>query len=147
MDLTKLKWTKNVNHSDINWAYQDIDFNSKVFNLHWKSDSLKNAQKPQEGDLIIIRQRTKVTHIVELLNNIVYEETSENSWIHRLVRAVWMAEFWTEPPKQDDIFGYKINYRSGKAIYLENSKNFNQYWDKKGGTSAFQQHIQEKLKL
>ncbi len=53
MDLTKLKWTKNVNHSEIEWAYQDIDTKSKVFDLHWKSDSLKNASKPQQGDLII----------------------------------------------------------------------------------------------
>ena len=71
MDLTRLKWTKNINREDGEWAYsyKDIDDNSKIFNLHWKSDSYENAQKPQEKDLIILRQKGKVTHIVELLNN------------------------------------------------------------------------------
>jgi hypothetical protein len=147
MNLNKLKWTKNVNHSDIEWAYQDINLNSKIFYLHWTSDSCDNARKPQEEDLIIIRQRSKVTHIVEILNNAVYGEKSENPWISRLVKAIWMAEFWSEPPNQDEIFGYKINYPSGKAIYLENSNKFNQYWDNKGGISAFQERIKRKLKL
>jgi hypothetical protein len=147
MDLTKLKWTKNVNHSDTKWAYQDIDLKSKVFYLHWTSNSCDNARKPQEQDLIVIRQRSKVTHIVEILNNVLYEEEVEKSWISRLVRVIWMAELWSEPPNQDDLFGYKINFPSGKAIHLENSANFNQYWGDKGGIFAFQKHIKKKLNL
>ncbi len=146
MNLTKLKWTKNVNHSDIEWAYQDIDLNSKIFYLHWTLESRPNAEKPQEKDLIIIRQRTKVTHIVELLNNTVYEE-SGNPWLSRLVKAVWMAEFWSEPPEEESIFGYKLGYPAGKVLYIETSDKFNYYWSDKGGISAFRQQIKKKLKL
>lgn len=74
MDLTKLKWTKNVNNNDGGWAYQNIDLNSKIFSLHWKKKQEENAQKAEEGDLVILRQKTKVTHIVELLNNTLYQE-------------------------------------------------------------------------
>lgn len=56
MNLTQLKWTKNINQEDGKWAYsyQDIDNNLKIFNLHWKSNSRENARKPQEQDLIIL---------------------------------------------------------------------------------------------
>jgi hypothetical protein len=147
MDLTKLKWTKNVNHPERYWAYsyEDINFNSKVFYLHWTEDSRSNAKVPQEEDLIIIRQRTNITHIVEVLNNTVYSE-SENL-PSRLVRAVWIAEYWKEPPEEESIFGYTLNYPSGKVINLKESHRFNEYWNNKGGLSAFQELVQKTLKL
>lgn len=40
MNLTKLKWTKNVNHQDDkSWAYQDIEPNLKIFLLGWKNEN------------------------------------------------------------------------------------------------------------
>lgn len=147
MDLTKLKWTKNVNHKDIEWAYQNIDLDSKVFELHWKPDNTENAQRPKEGELIIVRQRTRVTHIVELLNNTLYPAKTENCWIYRLVRAVWMAEFWSEPPKQDDVFGNSLNLQGGKVMEIENLSAFKERWSNKGGLSTFQEHVSKELKL
>lgn len=39
MNLTKLKWTKNVNHQDDkSWAYQNIEPNLKIFLLGWKNE-------------------------------------------------------------------------------------------------------------
>ena len=147
MDLTKLKWTKNVNHPEKEWAYsyEDIDFKSKVFYLHWTEDSRSNAGIPKEEDLIIIRQRTNITHIVQVLNNTVYSE-SENL-PNRLVKAVWMAAFWNEPPEEESIFGYTINYPSGKVLDLGKSPKFNEHWNNKGGLSAFQKQVQKTLKL
>ena len=147
MDLTKLKWTKNVNHPKKDWAYsyEDIDFKSKVFYLHWTEDSRSNAEIPKEEDLIIIRQRTNITHIVRVLNNTVYSE-SENL-PSRLVKAVWIAEFWNEPPEEESIFGYRLDYPSGKVLDLETSPKFNEHWNNKGGLSAFKKQVKQKLKL
>ena len=147
MDLTKLKWTKNVNHPNKQWAYsyEDIDLKSKVFYLHWVKKSSANAKLPQEEDLIIVRQRTNITHIVQVLNNTVYSE-SENM-PSRLVKAIWIAGFWNEPPEEESIFGYTLNYPSGKVLNLEKSPKLNEYWNNKGGLSAFKKQVQKTLKL
>lgn len=65
MDLTELKWTKNVNHqgNDKYWAYQNIDPDSNIFPLNWKKKQANNALKPEKSDLILLRQRGKVTHM------------------------------------------------------------------------------------
>lgn len=149
MDFSKLKWTKNINREDGEWAYsyKEIDDKSKIFRLHWKSDSINNATEPEEGDLIILRQKSKVTHIVELLNSSIYEDESENPWIHRLVKAIWMADVWSEPPHQNDVFDYLLYLQGGKAMRLETMPTFKQRWDIEGGLSAFHKHIKKKLKL
>ena len=147
MDLTKLKWTKNVNHPNKEWAYsyEDIDLKSKVFYLHWVKESSANAKLPQEEDLIIVRQRTNITHIVQVLNNTVYSESK--NMLSRLVRAIWIAGFWSNPPEEETIFGYTLAYPSGKVLNLEESPKFNKHWNNKGGLSAFQKQVQKTLKL
>ncbi len=166
MDLTELKWTKNINHQgdDKYWAYQDIDPDLKIFRLHWKKEeheenALKpkdwkkeeheeNALKPKEGELIILRQRAKVTHIVRLLNNTLYKELYDTEFnIYRLVQVVWMADYWSVPPDQDMIFGYHVHLEGGKVMELETLPTFKGYWDSKGGLLEFQQHISKVLKL
>ena len=58
-----------------------------------------------------------------------------------------MAEFWSEPPEEESIFGYRLDYPAGKVVCLKNSPKFNEYWNNKGGLSAFQKQVQNKLKL
>lgn len=149
MDLTQLKWTKNIKREDGEWAYsyKNIDYNSKILNLHWKLDNFDNAGKPEERDLIILRQKGKVTHVVEFLNNSIYKEEPENNWIYRLVKVIWMTDVWSEPPHQNDVFDCSLNLQGGNAIKLENIRNLRQKWDNKGGMPSFQKHIQKKLKL
>ncbi|MEH2196778.1 hypothetical protein [Nostoc sp.] len=96
MDLTQLKWTKNVNHQgdDKYWAYQNIDPDLNIFRLNWKTEQAENARKPEEGELILLRQRAKVTHIVKLLNNTLYEEPTDGEFgISRLVQVLWIADY------------------------------------------------------
>lgn len=80
MDLSKLKWVKNV-RPDQGWAYDKINEKpipeAKIFRLHWCNDK-DNAQKPQKGDLIALVQLAKVTHIVELLDDTVYENAERD---------------------------------------------------------------------
>lgn len=151
MDLTELKWTKNINHQgdDKYWAYQDIDSGLRIFGLHWKKEEYKeNARKPKEGELIILRQRAKVTHIVKLLNNTLYKEPDDTEFsIYRLVQVIWMAEYWSVPPHQDIIFGYHVHLEGGKIMELETLPTFKNHWDSRGGLAGFQKHLLKELKL
>jgi hypothetical protein len=151
MDLTELKWTKNINHQgdDKYWAYQDIDHDLKIFGLHWKKEEYEeNALKPKEGQLIILRQRSKITHIVKLLNNTLYKELYDTEFnIYRLVQVVWIADYWSVPPEQDMIFGYHVHLEGGKVMELQTLPTFKNHWDSRGGLAGFQQHILKLLKL
>ncbi|MDR9896972.1 hypothetical protein G7B40_020720 [Aetokthonos hydrillicola Thurmond2011] len=69
-DLASLKWSQNVNchGSSVSWDFP-VNGISKIFLLHWNKINKNNALKPQEGELIIIRQYGCVTHIVKVFNN------------------------------------------------------------------------------
>ncbi|WP_298916866.1 hypothetical protein [uncultured Nostoc sp.] len=149
MDLTKLKWTKNVNHQgdDKYWAYQNIDPDLNTFRLNWKTEQAKNALKPQESELILLRQRTKVTHIVKLLNNTLHKEPPDGEFsISRLVEVVWIADYWSVPPEQKMMFGYDVHFQGGKVMKLE-TPTFNEHWGSRGGLVEFQKHVLNALKL
>ncbi|MBD2606609.1 hypothetical protein H6G81_19250 [Scytonema hofmannii FACHB-248] len=149
MDLTELKWTKNINHQDGNkYCAYHIDPDLKIFKLHWKKGQEENALKPKEGQLIILRQRTKVTHIVKLLNNTLYKEPHDTEFnIYRLVQVVWIADYWSVPPDQDIIFGFHVHLQGGKVMELETLPAFKTYWDSRGGLAEFQNHVLKVLKL
>lgn len=150
MNLTELKWTKNVNHKgdDKYWAYQNIDPDLNIFGLNWKAEQAENALKPQESELILLRQRTKVTHIVKLLNNTLYKEAYGGEFgIYRLVQVVWIADYWSVPPEQDMVFGYHVHLEGGKVMKLETLDTFNKHWGSRGGLVEFQNHVLKALKL
>ncbi|MBD0303758.1 MAG: hypothetical protein ICV85_16800 [Tolypothrix sp. T3-bin4] len=150
MDLTELKWTKNVNHlgDDKYWAYQNIDPDLNIFRLNWKTEQAENALKPEESELILLRQRGKVTHIVKLLNKTLYEDPADGEFgIYRLVQLVWIADYWSVPPEQDMVFGYHVHLEGGKVMKLETLPTFNQHWGSRGGLVEFQKHVLKALKL
>ncbi|MGV0103061.1 hypothetical protein NSTCB13_01633 [Nostoc sp. DSM 114160] len=155
MDLNGLIWTKNVTPIDGEiWAYKNIDTiypDLNIFALHWrnleKRDEL-NAKTPQEGELIILRQRSKVTHIVQMLNNQLYPDKNAGDEfnIYRIVQVVWMTDNWDHPPDKNTVFGYDINFPpNGKAIKLKNIQGFQERWNIEGLT--FQQHVQNLLNI
>ncbi len=76
MDLNKLKWIKNVNNPEGGWVYkhEEVTYPYLVpeFSLHWKTTALENANKPNPSDLILLCQRTRVTHLVKVLDDIVH---------------------------------------------------------------------------
>ncbi|MBW4638655.1 MAG: hypothetical protein KME05_10535 [Gloeocapsa sp. UFS-A4-WI-NPMV-4B04] len=148
MDLAGLKWTKNVKPNDKDWAYDNIDSDLRIFRLHWRDSYKENAYKPKEGELIILRQYAKVTHIVKLLNNTLYSEGSKPDFnICRLVQVVWMTKDWDNPPANKKVFDCPIHFPpDGKVIELENIQDFKQQWDNQGGLSAFQKRVQEVFK-
>jgi hypothetical protein len=150
MDLSELKWTKNINHQHgKKFCAFDLDL-KKIFPLQWKKEQEKNAGKPNKGELIILRQRCKVTHIVECLDDNpskFKEPTYPEFSIYRQVQVVWIAEHWDIPPDQDTVFGYHVNLQGGNVMKLETLPKFKAYWDSRGGLAEFQNHVLKVLKL
>jgi hypothetical protein len=145
MDLSQMKWVKNVKPAQ-GWAYDKISEmpipEAKIFRLHWRDDK-DNAQKPLKGDLIALVQSAKVTHVVELLDDVVYENSEKEWGIYRIVRAIWMPPKtfdWVNLPHQRDIFGVEHLPPNGNAHDL--SKNqVSQHWQDLGGLQGFQKHL------
>jgi hypothetical protein len=141
MDLSELKWTKNINHQH-GEKYCAFDPNFKnFFPLQWKKGQRKNAEKPDKDDLIILRQRCKVTHIVKVWDDNPKEDTDPEFSIYREVQVVWMAENGDIAPHQDTVFGYHVHLQGGKVMELETLPAFKTYWDSRGGLAEFQNHV------
>lgn len=158
LDLSKLKWTKNIKPDEkyADWAYQPKRRTpiamelpeAGIFGLTWKNIYEENASKPEQGDLIILHQRAKVTHIAEFLDNKLYKNTSEPDWgIYRVVQAVWIPPLdkdWYTLPHQDELFGFDVFIMDGLAHNLDTPgmmSKFHEHWSSKGGLKAFQNHL------
>ncbi|MBW4505797.1 MAG: hypothetical protein KME64_04705 [Scytonematopsis contorta HA4267-MV1] len=118
MDITQLKWTKNVKHQKgENWAYpaEEIHPKLKIFPLYWRNSEdrdKKNARVPQECELILLRQYGKVTHVVELVNNQLYfnKDAGDEFNIYRLVQVIGMVTNWDKTPDNSEVFDCHINF-------------------------------------
>jgi len=154
MDLSQLKWLKNVTNEHVDWVYKLNEMpipEARVFLLHWRDNKI-NAQKPLKGDLIALVQSARATHVVELLDNVVYIDPNKKEWgIYRLVQTVWMPPEgmdWSKLPHQKEIFGIDALAQDGDAHVLNRTDrmpNFNLYWDNLGGLQGFQQHLEKIL--
>lgn len=152
MDLQNLKWTKNVKRGDRAWAYSQFKVDN-LFKLEWK-DNETNANKPKKGDLILLRQKGYVTHLVKVLDYKAEREDLKDDWnIYRIVEVVWTINFDNPSRlakvKAEIIFDYPevLDYQSGDAMELESLPTFTNHWDTKGGLIGFQTHIQSLLAL
>ncbi|HEY9802915.1 MAG TPA: hypothetical protein V6D25_21305 [Leptolyngbyaceae cyanobacterium] len=155
MDISQLKWLKNVKTDD-GWAYSDPHEmpipEAKIFRLHWRNvEGKSNAQKPHKGELMLLIQKAKVTHIVEFVDDKVYEIEDKEWNVYRIVRTVWMPlnNFdWEKLPHQREFFGYDYVVFDGLAHSLSDSHSmwqFHEHWDKQGGLTAFQKHLGDML--
>jgi hypothetical protein len=153
MDLSRLKWTKNIK-DESRWAYEThvMEFpDARIFALHWKPKEEVNANEPQEGDLLLLHQRARVTHLVKVLDNQVSQARQPDDWNYRVVKAVWMppsGKDWYTLPHQKDIFGFEIFIMNGLVHNLEvpgKMAHFHERWDSQGGLTAFQQYLAGEL--
>lgn len=163
MDLSRLKWTKNIkpDRKYADWAYEHERGTTiamelpeaRIFGLTWKSIYEENANKPEQGDLILLHQHAKVTHIAEFLDNELYKNTSEPEWgIYRVVQAVWippLGKDWYTLPHQDVMFGFNVAIYKGLACSLletpDKMPKFHEHWSSRGGLEAFQKHLSTEL--
>ncbi|HEY9834471.1 MAG TPA: hypothetical protein V6D26_28230 [Stenomitos sp.] len=152
MDLNELKWIKNVNATEGDWAYkhEEVAYPYLVpeFHLHWNINAKGNVYKLTPGDLILLCQRTRVTHLVKVLDDTVHEDSPFPDFpFYRRVQVMWMApKPWDEAPHQNEVFGFDFRFRGGKAINLENVTAMQEYFDE-GELAAFQERVKEKLAL
>ena len=150
MDLQRLRWTKNVKRDDGAWAYSDFKIGD-LFKLAWKDDEA-NASKPQKDDLILLRQKGYVTHLVKVLDYKAEREAWEGDYtIYRIVEILWTIDCDRPPSsaKADEVFGYSevLKYQSGDVMELETLRTFKQRWDNNGGLGAFQEYVRDLFKL
>ncbi|MBI4783823.1 MAG: toll/interleukin-1 receptor domain-containing protein [Oscillatoriophycideae cyanobacterium NC_groundwater_1537_Pr4_S-0.65um_50_18] len=137
----KLRFIKNIKDPNLmQWAYS-LDRmerpESRAFELMWRATS-HGVDLPKTGDLMILHQRAKVTHVVEFLDDQVRKT---DSGFFRWVRAVWLAEQdWNQLPHQKDILGFSPNYADGNT-HSFNSPNFSTFRKAWGSLEEFQKHI------
>ncbi len=159
IDLSRLKWTKNVYNPDV-WVYRHdyIHYPYLVpeFKLHWAKGQDENIRKPQEGDLILLRQRTKVTHLVMTLDDQIDNVPDSTHPLIRRVQVLWIApeslktqdaQIWDNAPSQNDVFGFELNLHGGKAVELDHIEALNETFKDQGGLTAFQERVAQKLEL
>ncbi|MCX7112708.1 MAG: hypothetical protein NTX45_21800 [Proteobacteria bacterium] len=153
MDLSQLKWLKNVK-TDQGWAYDkphEMSIpESKIFRLHWRSkDDKANAQQPVKGELIALVQLARVTHIVELLDDVVYENADKEWSIYRVVQAVWMPPKevdWWNLLHQKEIFGVEHLPQNGLVHRVPTDGMLqSEFWKNLGGLPGFQQNLSKLL--
>ncbi|BAZ41127.1 hypothetical protein NIES4101_70890 [Calothrix sp. NIES-4101] len=151
MDLINLKWTKNVKHPDSKlWAYPNVN-TGDLFKLSWK-DNTSNADKPDKDDLILLRQKGYVTHLVKVLDYKHEKYPWEGDYnIYRIVETIWAINCHHPliSAKADIVFGYPevLSYEGGNVMELETLPTFKTYWDSNGGFQEFKNRVCTMLNL
>ncbi|MDB9527899.1 GUN4 domain-containing protein [Oscillatoria sp. CS-180] len=145
---SKILFLKNVRDPNGVWAYTveriqngGGDIESRVFELFWLSTS-RGAKTASKGDLMLLNQFAKITHIVEMLD----DEVRENeAGYFRWVRIVWMPEEedWSQLPHQRDVIGFEPPTIGGGTAYsLANLSKLQETWN---SLEAFQQRVVQVL--
>lgn len=144
----RLLFVKNVRDPGGGWAYSPKRLegmpgssDSRVFELFWLSTS-RGATSASKGDLMLLNQHAKITHVVEMLDDEVRETPAG---YFRWVRIVWMPELadWSQLPHQKEIFGFvPPTIGGGTAYRLTNLSKFKATWD---SLEAFQSRVVSRL--
>ncbi len=166
MDLSRLKWIKVVTPPagwTYDWAYlpdyliaelkkgEQIIYKNglTIFPLGFKDIK---AENPEINDLMALTQRSKITHIVEFLDDKPYEEYDEEGtkWFCRYVKVVWWKpelKTWEDLPDREIVLGCDISPQQTIPYEFSSFKNFQEEWGNKGGLEQFRAHLAEQLKL
>jgi hypothetical protein len=133
MNPSNLKWLKVVTPDSeykYRWAYcpeaikemgqgdEIIDslHGLTIFPLGFKH---KKASDPVAGDLILLTQYAKITHIVEVLDDKYYEK---DSWFNRYVKIVWWKPEmlnWEDLPHRSKVLGFDVSVYDGNPHNLK----------------------------
>lgn len=150
MNLENLKWTKSISSQDEEpYAYQAFKVGD-IFKLAWRKDE-GNANKPQREDLILLRQKGYVTHLVEVLDYKAEREKWEDEFnIYRIVQVRWVIDWQNMEsfPKAEEVFDFSLKgLASGHVMLLEGMPIFQNRWQNQGDLPAFQDHVRTMLNL
>ena len=157
MDLSRLKWVKVVTPAEDwphHWAlspaeiaeYREPVLQANGLTIVPLGFKHEGSEKLATGDQMLLTQRAKITHVVEILDDQPYEA---GGWFHRYVKIVWWQPKmdWNEYPRREDILGFDPNIQKGIPFALTSFKAFNDRWGEAGGLQAFQNHLANQLAL
>ncbi len=140
----QILFIKNVKDPN-DWAYTISRMrnpSSKEFDLMWRYGA-HGSETPSTGDLMILHQRAKVTHVVQFLDD---EFIDKGTGYFRKVKVVWMPkqDNWNKLPHQREILGFSPKYADGNthSFLSQNFSTFTNRWDSLG---EFQNHISKIL--
>ncbi len=146
IDHNKILYIKNIKDPSGIWAYRLEGVRSgqqPIFELMWRRNG-HGVSLPKSGDLMILHQQAKVTHVVEFLDDAIREE---DFGVFRRVKAVWMPnqQDWNQLSHQREVLGFSPRYADGNthALQSPNFKTFREAWKQ---LSDFQLFIVEQLK-
>ncbi|MBD1838335.1 hypothetical protein H6F78_05350 [Coleofasciculus sp. FACHB-64] len=152
VNLSTLKWVKVITDPDPKkWAYTRerlkemdnvVDANGvTVFPLSFKSEK---ASLPEYGDLMVLIQKGKVTHIVEILDKSSY---ANGGWFNRFVRIIWWLPHldWNNLSPQSELLGFDPTLMNGDPHLLGDLKRFYERWNNDGGLEEFKKYLGGKL--
>lgn len=159
MDFSRLQWIKVVTPpADYKsyWAYtpQEIEEMKKaglqvishgattIFPLGFKG---KQSARLDAGDLIILKQHAKITHVVEVLDE---EFFGTDEWSNRYVKIIWWKPDidWDSLPHAKEVLGDDLNYQSGKPLLFDSFESFKKTWKGTDSLKDFQAFVMDKLK-
>ncbi|MFE4108376.1 toll/interleukin-1 receptor domain-containing protein [Almyronema epifaneia] len=145
-DPTKILFIKNVKDPSGCWAYRlkgVREDKAPVFELMWRS-SAHGSGSPKAGDLMILHQQAKVTHVVEFLDD---EVRKMDFGFLRWVKAVWIPrqQDWYQLPHQKEILGFSPKYSDGNTHDFR-SPNFSTFRNAWTSLSDFQHYVADELK-
>jgi hypothetical protein len=142
---SKILFIKNVKDPSGRWAYRLTgvkDNQEPVFELMWRLSS-HGVSLPKTGDLMLLHQQARVTHVTEFLD----EQIRKTDFGYlRLVKVAWMPtqQDWYKIPHQKEILGFSPRYSDGNTHDLRspNFLTFRNAWER---LSDFQLHVVERL--
>ncbi|MEM1290183.1 MAG: GUN4 domain-containing protein [Cyanobacteria bacterium P01_H01_bin.162] len=143
-DPAKILFLKNIRDPKGGWSYtvdhiggMGGDVESRVFEIYWLPKG-RGAKTASKGDLMLLNQHAKITHVVEMLDDDVREN---EAGYFRWVRVVWLPDVndWSQLPHQRDIFQFDPPTIGGGTAYtLSNLNKLQTSWD---SLEAFQKHV------
>lgn len=150
MDLSSVNWIKVIApDGGIGYAYTRkhlesigknvLDYNGvTVFPLGFRN---KNASSPKLGEAIVLIQKGKLTHIVEVLDEVPYQE---GEWHFRLVKIIWWQPEidWVNLPPQSNFLGFDPSLMDGNPNEVRGNKRFKEKWN---DLEEFRQHLSKNL--
>jgi len=153
MNLEKLIWIKVVTLKNKKkdwpdgWAYLPSKLSSSSFSLDFKKDEDKEkyVKEPKKGDLMLLAQHNKITHVVEILDNQISQEDSQ---FHHNVKVIWWESDmdWNHLPLWKKVLGFDPKIQKGIPYRLESLAGFEKKWkSQEGGLSDFQKHVAAQL--
>jgi transcriptional regulator with XRE-family HTH domain len=158
MDLSRLKWIKVVTPGkdwEHPWALSPEEIkdckeplirqnNLTIVPLGFKQ---KGSEELKSGDLIVLTQHAKITHVVEVVDN-QYED--KGGWFQRYIKIVWWKPNmdWKNLPNGENVLGFNISIQSGIPYEFNAFTAFKERWGgDKDGLDAFREYLAKQLSL